>query len=134
TFGNSWIGIQSPYEKDVAAGVRSDKDLINIQKAQFEDFPEIVSILDRSWVLGGRGQMIFLLAQEKAVQPDSLCTIYAIDDDGGIYDFGQSFFEFVRDSCLGKRIVNEFPRLLNFMLPEDTTADQVILNTFTPGG
>ena len=133
TFGDSWISIDTPYELDVLEGVKSDKAQIDIYKDQFEEFPEIVSILDRSWCFAGRGQMFFTLSKKLLSVGDSSYEIYAIDDDGHICFIGESFFDFVKDCCLGRRILEEFPQLIKHMVPIDRKFDQVVKSTFTPG-
>ena len=133
-FGYDWILIEAPKLDDLEMLLRSNEEIIFAYKYRFEDEnkEEVVSLLDRSFVFASCNQVIFLFSQEASKDLNLAWKIHAIDDDGNLHDFGQNFFEFVRDCCLGNKVEEEFPEMLVFMISAGMTTDEVISNRFTP--
>jgi hypothetical protein len=139
-FGDDWIHFDVPKRENIESYLRSNSEIVDaysigiVDNPNFEDIQkqELISLLERSWIFGFGNQVLFLFSQEVYGELNLTCKIYAFDYDLNLYDLGRDFFAFLEEVCLGERIKEDFPELLESMLPLDKTIDQIKTRTFTP--
>lgn len=131
-FGNGWISIYASNKNTIDDQIAHQKDVFYAFESylHYGGNTEFVPTLNESYFFGALQGVIFIFSKD-ALEKESLYShIYAIDEDGNIYDFGKDFFEFVKTCCLNKEIERRFPSLLIHMVSLDMTIDQLVAPMF----
>lgn len=105
----------------------SNLDTIGAIKGSYPYSLDVHNLLDSAYIFGvGDGYIFFLFDLRTYSELDQSYKIYVLDDEREhtVHYLGRSFFEFIRDMCLGDRTSLEFPALIN--VPEDV--DDVLPN------
>ncbi len=119
-FTKNWFKINCSDAEDVGREPFSNPDTIAAIKGSWPYSEDVHKLLDSAYIFGiGDGYIFFLFDLRTYSESDQSYDIYIMDDEREhtVHYFGRSFFEFIRDICLGDRVPLEFPSLLN--LPED---------------
>jgi SMI1-KNR4 cell-wall len=100
----------------------SNLDTKTAIKGSYPYSESVNDLVDAAYIFGminiGYVFLLFDLRSYRSV--DESYDIYLLDDEceNAAYCLGRSFFEFVRDVCLGERITLEFPRLTGSRVAE----------------
>lgn len=125
-FGITLFRIHKPDCFDVESQLISMQDQINacVNYANFTDDQK--QLFKSAYVFGQGSDYTFFIFDLKTYNSeDKSANIYGISEDETIYFIGRSFFEFVRDVCIGNKAQECFPDLLLGVHPEDDLQDSI---------
>ena len=126
-FTENRLNINCPRLEGLDKEPISNSDTIEAIKGSYPYSMDIHNLLDSAYIFGiGDGYIFFLFDLRTYNNLDQSYEIYVLDDEREhtVHYLGRSFFEFIREMCLGDRISLEFPALIN--APENV--NDVLLN------
>jgi hypothetical protein len=119
-FTKNWFKVNCSDPEDIGREPISNLDTKVAIKGSYAYPLDVQNLIDSAYIFGvGDGYIFFLFDLRTYSELDQSYEIYVLDDEREhtVHYLGQSFFEFIRDMCLGNRTSLEFPGLIN--VPED---------------
>ncbi|MEM6614346.1 MAG: SMI1/KNR4 family protein [Cyanobacteria bacterium P01_C01_bin.72] len=134
-FGITLLRVYCPDHLNVEEHLISLQDAINAC-VDFSDYTEEEKqIFESAYVFGyGADYTLFIFDSKTYSSEDKSVNIYGISELDTIYFIGRSFYEFVRDVCMGDKAETCFPELVEGVDPESDLQDPISgSRTFRPG-
>ncbi len=133
-FGITIFNIRCPDCVDVVGHLISLQDTINACVNYADYSEEEKQIFQSAYVFGYGADHSFLIFDLATYSDeDKSANIYGISEDDTIYFIGRSFWEFIRDVCMGDKAAKCFPELVDGVDPESGLQDLVRgSRTFSP--